>query len=177
LRKSKNSKKKFEDGSENLQIYSICIWLRTYLNGRCNNEKSNKKFIVRAIRNVSIYRKRTSQRTLVALFEVETVKFPHTLTVNASLFIKKEDLSLSTKSEGTRYRVVYLFKDVNVYDNKRKAQLISSQLQEATNLELPNSQNVAEVIAQPAQSSNETATERKVECPVCKKLCAAGQGI
>jgi cellulose synthase/poly-beta-1,6-N-acetylglucosamine synthase-like glycosyltransferase len=27
-----NSKKKFEDGSENLQIYSICKWLRTYIN-------------------------------------------------------------------------------------------------------------------------------------------------
>ena len=97
--------------------------------------------------------------------EVETVKFPHTLTVKQREFIHKkaEDLSLSTKSEGTRYRVVYLFKDVNVYDNKRKAQLISSQLQEATNLELPNSQNVAEVIAQPVQSSNETATQQKVE--------------
>ena len=111
--------------------------------------------------------------------EVETVKFLHTFTVKQREFIHKkaEDLSLSTKSEGTRYRVVYLFKDVNVYGNKRKAQLISSQLQEATNLELPNSQNVAEVIAQPAQSSNETATQQKVECPVCKKLCAAGQGI
>ena len=66
---------------------------------------------------------------------------------------------------------------MNVYDNKRKAQLISSQLQEATNLGLPNSQNVAEVIAQPVQSSNETATQQKVECLVCKKLYAAGQGI
>ncbi len=36
-------------------------------------------------------------------------KFPHTLTVKQREFIHKkaEALSLSTKSEGTRYRVVY----------------------------------------------------------------------
>jgi len=111
--------------------------------------------------------------------EVETVKFPHTLTVKQREFIHKkaEDCSLSTKSEGTRYRVVYLFRDKNLYENKRKPQLISSQLQKATNLGLPNSQTVAEVIAQPVQSSNEASSQQKVECPVCKKLCAPGQGL
>ena len=88
------------------------------------------------------------------------------------------DLSLSTKSEGTRYRVLYLFKGKNLYDNRRKPQLISSQFQGATNLGLPNSQTVAEVcIAQPAQSSNEAGSQEKVECPVCKKLFAAGQRL
>jgi hypothetical protein len=112
--------------------------------------------------------------------EVETVKFPHTLTVKQREFIHKkaQDLSLSTKSEGTRYRVLYLFKGKNLYDNRRKPQLISSQFQGATNLGLPNSQTVAEVcIAQPAQSSNEAGSQEKVECPVCKKLFAAGQRL
>ena len=46
--------------------------------------------------------------------EVETVKFPHTLTIKHREFIHKktEDCSLSTKSEGTRNRVVYLFREV-----------------------------------------------------------------
>ena len=46
-------------------------------------------------------------------------------------------------------------------------------MQEATNLGLPNSQTVAEVIAQPVQSSNEASSQQKV----CKKLCAPGQGL
>ena len=48
-------------------------------------------------------------------------------------------------------------------------------MQGATNFGLPNSQTVAEVIAQPAQSSNEAGSQEKVKCPVCKKLFAAGQ--
>jgi hypothetical protein len=48
--------------------------------------------------------------------EVEAVKFSHNLTVKQREFIHKkaQDLSLSTKSEGTRYRVLYLFKDKNL---------------------------------------------------------------
>ena len=60
-----------------------------------------------------------------------------------------------------------MLRDKILCENKRKPQLISSQLQEATNLWLPNSQTVAEVVAQPVQSSNEAG----------KKLCAPGQGL
>ena len=67
-----------------------------------------------------------------------------------------------------------MFKDKNLYDIRRKSQLISSQLKGTTNLGLPNSQTVVEVIAQPAQSSNEAGSQKKADRPVCKKLLAAG---
>ena len=82
---------------------------------------------------------------------------------------------LNSKSEGTRYRVLYLFKDSRVVETQpEQRQIVSTQLQEATNLKLPNSQEVADVISQP---STEVGSQSKIPCPVCCKLYSIGQGL
>ena len=50
---------------------------------------------------------------------------------------------------------------------------VSKQLQEATNTELPRSQEVEAVITQEVTNSQSV----KVNCPVCEQLCVVGQGL
>ena len=63
-----------------------------------------------------------------------------------------------------------LVEDVLVEDSREvekqpgQRQIISSQLQEATNLQIPNSQEVADVISQP---SAEVGSQSKIPFPVC----------
>jgi len=107
----------------------------------------------------------------------DEVKFPHTLTVKQREIINEKAImnGLNSKSEGTRYRVLYLFKDSRVVETQpEQRQIVSTQLQEATNLKLPNSQEVADVISQP---STEVGSQSKIPCPVCGKLYSIGQGL
>ena len=68
--------------------------------------------------------------------------------------------------------MLYLFKDTREVEKQTERQLVSSQLKEDTNVPLPNSQEVADVISQP---SAEVGTQSKIPCPVCGKLYAIGQ--
>ena len=107
--------------------------------------------------------------------ELETIKFPHTLSIQQREIIhhRAENCGLNTKSDGTRYRVLYLFKENREVQKQSSTQIISSQLQEASNVPLPSSQEVASVVSQPLA----TNTQSKVPCFVCGKLYAIGQGI
>ena len=52
--------------------------------------------------------------------EVTTIKFHHTLTVKQREIIHEKAImnGLNSKSEGTRYRVLYLFKDSRVVETQ-----------------------------------------------------------
>ena len=108
--------------------------------------------------------------------EETMIKFPHTLTVKQREIIHEKALmnGLNSKSEGTRFRVLYLFKDNREVEKQTERQIVSSQLQEATNVPLPNSQEVADVISQPL---TEMGSQSKIPCPVCGKLYAISQGL
>ena len=101
--------------------------------------------------------------------EETMIKFPHTLTVKQREIIHEKALmnGLNSKSEGTRFRVLYLFKDNREVEKQTERQIVSSQLQEATNVPLPNSQEVADVISQPL---TEVGSKSKIPCHVCGKL-------
>ena len=64
--------------------------------------------------------------------ELEKIKFPHTLSVQQKKIVhpRAENCGINTKSDGTRYRVLYLFKDNRKVQKQSVAQIISSQLQE-----------------------------------------------
>ena len=64
--------------------------------------------------------------------ELEKIKFPHTLSVQQKKIVhpRAENCGINTKSDGTRYRVLYLFQDNREVQKQSVAQIISSQLQE-----------------------------------------------
>ena len=84
---------------------------------------------------------------------------------------------MSTKSQGTRYRVLYLFKDstqaasLSSSQSQSSRQQSSQSLQEESNQIIPRSQEVEAVISQ------DYGGENKVACPVCNKICQIGQGL
>ena len=62
--------------------------------------------------------------------EVTTIKFPHTITVKQREIIHEKAImnGLNSKSEGTRFRVLYLFKDNREVEKQTERQIVSSQL-------------------------------------------------
>ena len=116
----------------------------------------------------------------VSTGEILFQKFPHTLSTvqREKIHERAKAEGLLTKSTGTRFRVIHLYKDVSISEeigtqSQSNRGNVSKQLQEATNTELPRSQEVEAVITQEVTDSQSV----KVNCPVCEQLCVLGQGL
>ena len=111
--------------------------------------------------------------------ELDIYKFSSQLTIKQreSIHERAKKHNLSTKSQGTRYRVLYLFKDsaqassLSSSQSQSTRQQASQSLQDESNKDVPRSQEVDAVISQ------DYGGENKVACPVCKKICQIGQGL
>jgi hypothetical protein len=111
--------------------------------------------------------------------ELDIYKFSSQLTIKQreSIHERAKKHNLSTKSQGTRYRVLYLFKDsaqassLSSSQSQTTRQQASQSLQDESNKDVPRSQEVDAVISQ------DYGGENKVACPVCKKICQIGQGL
>lgn len=103
--------------------------------------------------------------------EILCYKFPHTLTENQRKIIheRAETLNLVTKSQENRFRVLYLSKIVDDIKSSSQPTLrnkIGLELQAATNIPLPRSQVIDEVL----NSQNQIQSIGEIECEVCHKI-------